>query len=122
MKPNTQQCSAEFSEAFDSHVGGCRRECECGRTHFDGYNQGITWEEGELEKLRELAATQPDKYIESDGSVGTMEINGVEIVWGCSCDLARKYEAFLVSHARQITAFLRGRSKRLREESEACAP
>ena len=32
------QCSDLFAEIFDSCDGGRERECMCGRTHFDIYN------------------------------------------------------------------------------------
>ena len=107
-----------FEEVFDSHCGGIVRDCSCGITHFDTYNQGCDWEEGELEGLEENAKNNPDRYRGHDHSIGTMEIGGHEIVFGCTCDLADKYEKFILNHAVQLKEYLNQRAKMLRERAD----
>ena len=105
-----------FMEIFDSHCSGIERVCECGILWFDTYNVS-DWEEGELESLLEKSIADPDKYKES-GPVGTISINGIEIVWGCSCDLAARYENFIISHASQIAEYLNKKAIMLREQAD----
>jgi hypothetical protein len=103
----TEQCSDRFARIFDSHCGGCRRQCICGRQHFDFSDNGWTWEDGELERLEAMAKKEPDIYIGHDGTIGTMEIDGVDIVYDCKCDNAAKYERFILAHAEQLAEYLR---------------
>jgi len=114
---NEDQCSELFWETFDSGCGGCVRVCECGITHFDTFNV-YDWEQGELEKYLEKAKEDPEKYREHDCSIGTIEIAGYQIVYGCSCDLAKKFEDFIISHAVQIAKYLNERAKLLKHKAE----
>ena len=114
------QCSELFEEIFDSGISGCRRDCACGRTYFDGNPQsGWGWEDGELERLRRQMAEHPDLYVETDCSVGTMIVNGYEVVYGCECNVAKKYETFLVNQAERIAKYLNQRAKLLRQKADA---
>lgn len=115
---NNKQCSELFSNVFDSSCGGCIRTCECGITYFDGYNI-YDWEEGELEKLQQKAKEDPELYVERGCSIGTLEIGGSQIVYGCSCDLARKYENFILNHAEQLAEYLNRLAVILREKAES---
>lgn len=115
---NQAQCSEEFSEAFSAHSGSCRHACRCGIVWFDNYNEGISWNEGELERLLKLAEDEPDKYRAADGAVSWMEIDGKTIVWGCSCTIAQNYERFLILHGPRIADYLRRRASRLKCEAE----
>lgn len=112
------QCSNLFLKIFDSHTGGCVRECSCGRTHFDISDNGWTWGNGELEKLKEKAKKNPDRYIEVDGAVSTMNVGGEEIVEGCQCDRASIHESFIRDNAVQIKKYLQEWSKILREKAD----
>ena len=112
------QCSELFSNVFDSNCGGCLRTCECGITHFDTFHS-YDWEEGELEELEKKAKADPKHYIEHDCSIGTIEIGGVEIVYGCICGLAEKYENFIISHDEQLAEYLNKRAVLLREAAES---
>lgn len=111
-------CSKLFEKIFDSHTGGCRRECVCGRTHFDISSNGWDWNKGELEELQDKAKKDSDRYVTQDGSVGTMAINDVEIVYGCPCNNAKDYENFILRHADQIKEYLNERAKILRAEAD----
>lgn len=118
-KMTSDQCSKLFEEVFDSSCGGCVRMCECGITYFDTSNL-YGWEEGELKELKKKAKEHPDKYIAiADCAVGTMEINGREIVIGCTCDLARRYEKFIISHARQLAEYLNRRADALKKAADS---
>lgn len=113
-----KQCSELFNDLFDSSCSGCIRTCACGITWFDTYNTW-DWEKGELEELNEKEKANPDKYKSRDCSIGTLEINGIEIVYRCTCDLAYRYEQFIRIHAVQIAKYLNEMSKQLKERSEA---
>jgi len=110
-----QQCSEIFEKVFDSHGGGCLRICACGRTHFDSSDNGWGWEEGELEKLLAKAKKDPNLFVEHDGTVGCMEVDGKDIVYDCSCNLAERCEEFLIQNATHIAEYLNKRAKKLRE-------
>jgi len=112
------QCSNLFLKVFDSHTGGCVRECSCGRTHFDISDNGWTWGDGELERLKEKASIFPECYIEVDGTVSTMNVGGEEIVEGCKCKKAKEYESFIRDNAVQIKEYLQEWSKALREKAD----
>jgi hypothetical protein len=112
------QCSNLFLKIFDSHTGGCVRECSCGITHFDISDNVWDWEDGELERLKEKASLFPESYIEVDGSVSTMSVGGEEIVEGCKCKKASKYESFIRDNAVQIKEYLQEWSKILREKAD----
>jgi hypothetical protein len=104
--------SQTFERAFDTGCAGCVRVCACGKTHYDTENDW-DWEEGEYESLESDPNAVPH-----DCAVGTMNIDGQEIVLGCDCDLAAKYEKFIVAHARQISEYLNARAKLLRDEAD----
>ncbi len=101
----SKQCSGIFEEVFDSHCGGIVRTCACGITYFNG-NEPHFFDEGEFEEYQANAKKEPEKWVEWDQSIGTMEINGNEIVYGCSCDRAERYEKFILSHRHQIADYL----------------
>ena len=111
------QCSELFSEIFSSGCGGCLRTCDCGITYFDGYNNW-DWEVNELENLRQKAKDDPRQYIEQDHSVSTMEIGGAQIVHGCSCGQAQRYETFILNHAVQLADYLNKRASMLKEKAK----
>ena len=107
-----------FLKVFDGGTSGSVRDCVCGRTHFDNsdYN-GWSWEEGELEKFQKLAVLHPNKYIPVDGAVGTMTIMDNEIVFGCPCNSALKFEEFINQHAKQIAEYLNAKAKELKKHA-----
>ena len=113
----SKQCSDIFSEVFDSHCGGLVRTCHCGRTVFNRMEE-IGWEKGELEELMEKWERYPDLYIPTSNTVYTMNIDGIEIVYGCTCDTAKKYETFILDNAMKIAEYLKKYSKRLRMKAD----
>jgi hypothetical protein len=119
--PATKPPSDEFKNAFDDHVSGSVRTCECGITYFDGFNRW-DWEEGELEDYRKKAKKEPEKYVEIDCAAGCYQIDGREYVWDCPCNGGFKYQSFLLRHATRILAFLDAHAKRLEEEAKELRP
>lgn len=117
MKDQDTAVSIEFERAFASNSSGCRRECYCGRVHFDTYNKW-DWEEGELEELEARQAKEPDRYIGEGNSIGSYELMGHEIVLGCKCNTGARYEDFLIRHAREIATYLNERADRLQKEAD----
>lgn len=117
MKDHETPVSEDFERAFGTNSCGCRRECFCGRVHFDTWNHW-DWEKGELETLEENATKQPDKYIGEPNSISAYRLMGKEIVLGCKCNSGAPYEAFLKNHAPEIAAYLNDWSKRLQKEAE----
>lgn len=64
--------------------GGIVRHCEKhDLVFFNDDERAGTWEEGELEKLREQAQANPKKYIALDGDAHTTFFAGHEWLWDC---------------------------------------
>lgn len=114
-----EQTSQEFQDAFDARMGSCRGKCHCGREYFDVVNDGIDWNEGEFERLQQLARDPASKVFEAGGSISFIEVDGLRFVWGCQCGGAKKYEDFLLRNAPQIAHYLRLRAERLQREAKA---
>jgi len=112
-----EQCSDIFMEVFDSHCGGILRECHCGRITFDSTSD-FGWEANELEDLMRKSTIYPDQYIATDSTVGTMIIGGVEIVYGCKCETAKKYENFIRNEAAKLAEYLKKYAQSLREKAD----
>jgi hypothetical protein len=111
----SKQCSDIFDKVFDAHCGTCLMDCACGRTHFDSTTEGYSWEPGELARLEANADKDPDNYIAHDGTVGCMDINGQQVVYGCRCDIAQIFEKVILDNATRIANYLNLRAIRLRE-------
>lgn len=100
-------CSNLFAKIFNSGGGGCIRTCACNRIHFDGSEYGgWDWEEGELEELQENSKKNPDRYIEHGETVWTLDLGGLEVVYGCHCEIAEKYERFIIEASEEIAEYL----------------
>ena len=108
------KCSKLFEETFDSHVSGCVRTCACGRIYYDTFNDDWDWKDGELEALDKNPNAFPVEH-----SVSTISINEEEIVHGCECGRAKKYEDFIIDHAEQIAEYLNKRAEMLREKADS---
>lgn len=113
----TRQCSELFADVFDSHAGGIVRTCACGITTFN-YMDRNCFDEGELEELEAKQKADPAHYHSVDHTVSTMEFWGEEIVHGCTCDMARLAEAFITSHAKRLSEYLRRYADALRNRAE----
>ena len=123
MKPIPGQKETHiFQEAFRDCTSGCVRTCVCGRLHFDISDNGWDWEEGELEKLKQSAYVEPDRFIKSEGAVATMTIYGNEFVMNCPCGGAAEAEQFIRQNAPSIKRYLTAWAKELKEQAEAVNP
>jgi hypothetical protein len=110
------QCSELFAEVFSSHSGGIVRTCACGITTFN-YMDRSYFDEGELEELEAKQKADPAHYHAIDHTVTTMMIGYDEIVHGCTCDKARRYEAFILGNARCLAEYLRRYAEELRKHA-----
>lgn len=92
-----------FERAFRSGIHGCRNRCACGREFYDNYNEGYSWDDGELEALK----TDPSA-VALDYAPGVIEFEGGQYVDGCSCWHARAQFVmrFIDSHALPIATYL----------------
>ena len=112
-----------LQDAFRDGTSGCVRICACDRTHFDiCEGNGWDWEEGELEKLKQAADTEPDRFIESNGAVTAMTIDGCEFVMNCPCGYAAAAEQFIRKNAPSIKRYLTAWAKELKTKAEAINP
>jgi hypothetical protein len=113
MNPTPEDLQT-FESAFDTHCGGCRRTCECGKEFFDGANS-YDWDTGELEALR----ADPDS-VELGYSIGTISFEGREYVMDCTCwhERARKIKGFIDGHSRKIAEYLTLEKNRKQEEAD----
>lgn len=106
------QCSKLFEDTFFSGCSGCVRTCSCGKIYYDTYNES-DWEEGEFEALEKDPNAFPLDY-----SVSTISIGGEEIVIGCDCDRAERYENFILANKIGIAEYLNKRAETLRCEAD----
>ena len=115
MNPKKRE---NFEEAFSDHAGTCRLTCDCGKTYFDDYNTGYSWDEGELEKLK---AGVEIWSIPTDGSIGGVDFEGRHYAQCCTCwhPRAEKVMGFLDSHARQIADYLTREKQRKQAEADS---
>ena len=90
----------------------------CGRTHFTS-GPGFDMDDGEIDRLRAMAVTEPGRYIEdgANDSVAVGEIDGYEVVWNCPCRRLSKYERFIWGNRRVILEYLRARTTAERNEA-----
>lgn len=104
-----------FEQAFRGRVAGCVRDCECGKTYWDAYNTGYSWDEGERERLEANHQGTALNY-----AVETIEFEGRVYVLDCDCwhQRAIRLIAFLRSHDTEIAEFLTEEKKRKTLEAE----
>ena len=90
----------------------------CGRVHFAS-DERNSFEEGELEELRENAKKEPDRYIECQcTSIQWGYFNGVQVVYDCPCRKARRFEDLVWDNRYAILKFLTTRSERILSEAK----
>ena len=103
-----------FEQAFDSKIGSCARQCECGKQF---YNPDPSWdfEDGELEDYEKDPNAIPLDY-----SVSAVSFEGKEYVTDCSCwkKRAKGIIGFIDSHAFQIAEYLTLEKKRKTFDAE----
>lgn len=103
-KPD-HEASEDFWDSF-SCGGTLVATCACGRTHFCS-NTTLDWEDGELEELLQKSKSKPDMFIEDvhNDSVGIMNPDGRQLVWGCPCHAAARIEQFLIYNRQDIQEY-----------------
>ena len=118
---------SRIDRAFSIVASSCTAYCEaCGRTFFVTSQGHGDYDEGELERLHNLAEEQPDKYIEvSDfGSVSMMYLpdsrSHKNVVIGCLCDPTKWLSEFIEGYAEELTVRLEA-ARQKREADEALA-
>lgn len=112
--------SEMFEEIFASGGSGIVRLCVCGTTHFSVESSDRScYEEDEFEELEEKSKEFPSKFVAQPFCIGTMIINGNEIVIGCRCGVARRYEDFLINDGHRIATYLNKRAEKLKAEAES---
>lgn len=103
----SDKASDLFWSSF-SGTGGLMRGCVCGRLHFADREDAGSWCDGELEGLRSAAVEKPLSVIPVDAdAVSSISIDGVEVVYGCTCGSAAKYEKLFLSIQPEILRFYR---------------
>ena len=104
-----------FEQAFGMRMGTCRFDCHCGKTYFDDANEGYSWEDGELEKLRAGGG------IPMPGSIGGVEIEGWQFAECCTCwhPRAKQIMHFIETHGHQIAEWLTLEKKRKQANADA---
>jgi hypothetical protein len=108
--------SKEFRDAV--RVGSTiRATCGlCGRECFEDSKTAGTWEEGELEELRQKAHDYPDKFIAME-YVETGVIDGKEVVVNCPCNMLHHSEEWIWKHRHIIARYLAAITKKKAEEA-----
>lgn len=108
--------SDDFMDAVRSG-GSIVTDCEaCGRVFFEDDESAGDWEDGELEKLRQNAKTNPDKYFAMD-RVETADIDGKHIVVNCPCNYLTRLEQWIWSHRRIIATYISKRAQAAAERA-----
>lgn len=111
--------SEKFYDAAIS-AGSLVVDCEfCGKTYFATLEKG-TYDEGELEGLREKAKKNPEKYIEypNDYTIHWGRLNGKQFVYECCDEEIFKFENFIWQHRFIIASYIRARADEEKKEAE----
>lgn len=104
-----------FEKAFSGRTSGCVRDCQCGVTFWDGYNDGYSWEAGERERLEADPKAQRLDY-----AVGMIAFEDREYVAACECwhQRAIRLIAFIRGHDDEIAEFLTLEKQRKQREAD----
>jgi len=109
----------DFYLAFRDNTSGVFRECGCGKSHFDLNYQYDEEVHKDIDRWSELEESTPDQYQSHDGSISAVVISGVEYVPDCTCRRIETIQEIVDKNAIQIAEYLRAKSKKLKELSEA---
>jgi len=111
--------SDEFMEAVVHFSTESSIECElCERVHFVD-REVNSYEEGELEELREQQSKEPDRYLSSGDDISWGYLDRKQVVEDCPCNRASMYEAMIVNNMSIISDYLSKRAERLARESQS---
>lgn len=108
-----------FVDAFCRAGTICARCDGCGRTYFN-YDDGPNFDEGELEKLKQLEEKSCDVYIGVDHSIGLIHLFGSVFVVGCKCYALRKMEDSLLMMRQSLARYFKEMARRFDEEMSDC--
>jgi len=113
----TKAQQENFERAFSTGGGGCRRECACGKEYFNPSGDW-SWEDGELEKLRDDPNATAVEY-----AIGGILFQGREYANACTCwePLAEKFIGFIDDHGREVAKYVNLEKARLVEEAQRTA-
>lgn len=103
-----------FERAFRVPVSSCRGECHCGKVFYTSCG-GWDFEEGEIERLEEIGATDVEY------AIGYVRLEGKEYVDSCDCRNERVDTIlnFIDSHAYQIADYLNITSRQLSDKAKS---
>lgn len=117
-KPPTQpkifadhEASKEFLDVWHHFGSACVTCAPCGRTYFNDTDRGC-FDEGELERYRDLEKSGDGTYIGVDGGATFAEILGRPTVIGCVCHYDAFVEDILWGNRMPIAKFLKTRIAR----------
>jgi len=119
-RKNFSEPSREFMRAV-IHSGTNVINCTlCGRVHFAGIKNGYDWVKGEYEDLVKQAEKNPNKFIAhyDTDSISWGSFAGKQIVDGCPCNLARKYEEIIWEGRFVIADYLKNKVEELQRKTE----
>lgn len=96
--------------------GSIVSDCACGRTNFIDSEDAGDWDEGELERLRELHREKPDQYVIDHGN-DYVSISRVGLIWNCPCGQSKRYEDMLTLYQSEILSYYKKRKEKLVREA-----
>ncbi len=99
---------SRFAKSFARSGTICSVECACGRVHFLSSSGHGDYEEGELAKLQQRAADDPEHFIEDTqfSSIDFCHIDGSQYVVACPCGKADIVAKWIESHADELADYL----------------
>jgi hypothetical protein len=110
--PKQEKPKVQVSDFFNDAIANGSSlviECEfCGRIYF---GDGGDYDEGERERLEEMAKVEPEKYIECSDFTRWGYLGGKQYAIDCECNAAAKYEAFIWNNRFLIATYLKTRSR-----------
>ena len=101
-----EEYTDEFYKSF-MMAGSVSIECDCGRTFVA--TDGLDYlEKDEIESLKKLKETNPDKVIYCDcDSISWTWIQGKQVVFDCPCGIDIIFKNALLEHRTQILKFFK---------------
>lgn len=99
------------NEFMDAVCDGGTPVSTCGFCGVVTFSNGCDMDEDELELLLEKMRNRPATYRQdgANDSIAVGQISGINVVYGCPCDGAYKYEQFIWEHREIIMRYLRAR-------------
>ncbi len=83
-------------------------------------NTDLDVEEGELDEFLKKQKENPKKYLADYDStaIGWGCLDGKQVVYGCPCNLASKYEEFIWNHREIIAEYFSNKAQKMQKESQ----